>query len=74
MTDKKKFRVGYFVWVDAEGYDESEASMVGEAALGWPGDWSPPGDPVDHEGLLNGHKVKASIIRSRAMMARELHD
>lgn len=68
--NRQVFRVGYFVTVDVEAFDEGEAALVGEAALGWPGNWSPPHDPVHHTGTLNGYIVRASIIRSQAMMAK----
>lgn len=69
-ADKRQtFRVGYFVWADVEAFDASEAGIVGEAAFGWPGNWSIPHDPVPYEGSLNGYIVRASIVRSQAMTA-----
>lgn len=69
---RKQFRVGYFVTVDVMAYHESEAGIVGEAACGWPGDWSPPRDPVPVEGTINDHRVVGSIVRSQAMMVKEM--
>lgn len=68
---KRMFRVGYFVSVDVEAFDAGEAGLVGEAALGWPGDWRPRHDPVPVEGVLNGYIVRASIVRSQALQVSD---
>jgi len=74
MTDaaeRRVFRVGYFVTVDVYAFDEREAGIVGEAACGWPGDWQPRHDPVPVEGIINEHRVAASIVRSQVLMVKE---
>lgn len=70
-SERRTFRVGYFVWADVEAFSAGEAASVGEAAFGWPGDWSPPHEPVPYEGRLNQYIVRASIVRTRALMAHE---
>lgn len=69
--ERKMFRVGYFVWADVEAFDAGEAAMVGEAAFGWPGNWSPPLDAVAFEGVINGYIARASVVRSQALMSFE---
>jgi predicted NBD/HSP70 family sugar kinase len=36
-VNRKVFRVGYFVTVDVDAFDEQEAGIVGERACQWPG-------------------------------------
>lgn len=63
----KKWRVGVFVTVDVEAYDEIGAWAVAEAACGWPGDWRPPHPPAAVSGELNGKPVSALITRSQTL-------
>jgi len=72
-ADRKTFEVGFFAWVEVEAFDESEAGMVAEAALGWPGSWASR-EPVEGEGELNGYVVQAKITRTQAMTARPLQN
>lgn len=65
--DRRTFKVGFFAWVETEAFDASEAGLVAEAALGWPGSWSLPHDPTESEGVLNGYRVKARLLRTQAM-------
>lgn len=67
----RAWRIGYFVTVDVDAIDETDAIFAGERAAGWPGDWSPPHQPVEVHGDLNGHAVSARIIRSQVLMIKE---
>lgn len=73
-TDRKVFRVGYFVTVDVDAFDASEATVVGECACHWPGNWSVPHEPVAVEGEINGYRVTARIVRSEALMVKPMDD
>lgn len=69
-ADKRKvYRVGYFVTVDVDAFDEQEAGIVGERACQWPGSWTQH-EPVAVEGEIDGYRVTARIVRSEAMMVK----
>jgi len=71
FASRKVVRVGYFVTVDVDAFDEREAGVVGEVACGWPGDWMPAHEPIPVEGVLNEHRVTARIVRTQALMVKE---
>lgn len=71
MTDRKRWRVGFYVEVELDAY-EGEAAIVAEAACGWPGSWSPPHDAVISHGVINDKPITASILRSQALMVKEV--
>lgn len=70
-AERKPFTVGFFVTVEVDSFNRSEAGSVAEAALGWPGSWTPPAEPVESTGVLNGYRVSARIVRSQALMAHD---
>lgn len=67
----KTYRLGFFVAVDVEAVDESDAWFLAERATGWPGEWSPPKPPVPvSRDWGKGRIAHATIVRSQALMAR----
>lgn len=70
--ERSSWRVGFFVEVDVAAADGNDAALVAEVACGWPGDWSPPLDPVTCQGEIAGRPVVARIIRTKALMAKEV--
>jgi hypothetical protein len=63
------WRVGFWVEVEVDAY-EGEAALLAEQACGWPGSWSPPRDAVTTEGVINGKRITAQILRSQALMVK----
>lgn len=70
-SERKWFRVVYAVTLDVLAFDEHEAAIVGEAAAGWPGNWSPPPEPIPVQGEINGWIVQGQLVRSQALMVKE---
>jgi hypothetical protein len=69
--DRARWRVGFYVEVEVEAY-EGEAVLMAEAATHWPGDWQPPHPPTVTSGRLGGRRVEAQILRSQALMVKEV--
>lgn len=70
-TDRKVFRVGYFVTVDVDAFDEGEAAIVGEVACGWPGHHRSR-EAIAVVGEINGYRVSARIVSSEALMVKPI--
>lgn len=68
---KVRWRVGFYVEVEVEAY-EGEAAMMAEAACQWPGNWSPPREPITHLGELMRKPVEATVLRSQALMVKRV--
>jgi hypothetical protein len=74
------YRIGFFVEIEVDAHDSTEAALVAERAAGWPGDWSPPHGRVHVTGVLSGKTalsgktVHANIIRSRVLMVKETEE
>lgn len=70
---KRLWRVGFYVEVEVEAY-EGEAILMADAACGFPGNWSPPRQPVETEGEFGRITAVAKILRSQALMVREVSE
>lgn len=71
-SDRKRlWQVGFYVLVEVEAYD-GEASLMANIACGWPGNWSPPREPTEVEGTLGQITAEARVLRSQALMVREV--
>jgi hypothetical protein len=68
---ERTYRLGFFVVVDVQATDESDAWIIAERATGWPGEWRPPKPPVPvSREWKPGRLARATIIRSQALMLR----
>lgn len=69
--EKKTYRIGYFVTVDVEAYDDLDAVHLAGAATGWPIHRARM--PIDIHGTLGGRiNVTAKIISAEALMVKQL--
>ncbi len=69
MSGRTTWRIGFYVEVEVDAY-EGEAVIVAEMATGWPGDWTPPRAALATYGVINGKRVTARILRSKALMVK----
>lgn len=68
MSERRKFRLGFYVEVEAEGLDSGDAFAVASGATRWP--WARHHKPLVIEGRLNGNDVTATIRRAELLMAK----
>lgn len=68
-TEKQRWRLGFYVTVEADGFDATDAWHAAEIATGWPGDWRPPHAPVEVEGSYHDLAMKATLLRSQLLSA-----